>query len=296
VNNVSQQMVQSLHEEAVAHATLAERSGELMWRHIETEYTQDVDKIAATLATQAPLAWTLAREADDAGAFHFLTGTSVETIRDQYAVLRKEIEINRWRALLELRQGWYTVTQGVCTLTVVANGYISDGETVTLFPVGTDGVLGELQVGIVGRRANGLLPVDDPDLPRLRLAALAAHEEYLAALRAEDVGGIVAAHAPHAAMATRSYLSDESILMNVNGEAEIRGYFSAFFERYRVRDVRLVNRIIERWYVFDELHWIVEERGDANRTLEYCTAELAPFDSDGRYWVRTGAGTDPIEG
>ena len=293
---MSQQTTQSLHEEAVAHAVLAERSGEYMWRHIESEYTQDVDKIAATLDTRAPLAWTLAREADEAGAFRFLTGTSVETIRDQYAVLRKEIEINRWRALLELRQGWYTVTQGVCTLTVVANGYVSDGETVTLFPVGTDGVLGELQVGIVGRRPDGQLPVDDPDLPRLRLAALAAHEVYLEALRAEDVGGIVAAHAPHAAMATRSYLTDESILMNVNGETEIAAYFSAFFERYRVREVGLVNRVVERWYVFDELHWIVEERGGAQRTLEFCTAELAPFDSDGRYWVRTGTGTDPIEG
>ncbi len=292
---MSQEAIQSLHEEAVAHAVLAEQSGELMWRHIESEYTQDVDKIATTLDSRAPLAWTLAREADDEGAFRFLTGTSVETIRDQYAVLRKEIEIQRWRALVELRQSWYTVTQGVCTLRVVANGYISDGETVTLFPVGTDGVLGELQVGIVGRRADGQLPVDDPDLPRLRLAALAAHEQYLAMLRAEDVTGIAAAHAPHAAMAVRSYLTDESTLVNVNGETAIGAYFSSLFERYHVRDIRLVNRIVERWYVFDELHWIVEERGGRRRTLEYCTAELAPFDSDGKYWVRTGAGTDPVE-
>ena len=144
------------------------------------------------------------------------------------------------------------MTQGICTLKVVANGYISDGETVTLFPVGTDGVLGELQVGIVGRRADGQLPIDDPDLPRLRLAALATHEEYLAALRAEDLAGIVAAHAPHAAMASRSYLTDESVLMNANGEAEIGAYFSAFFERYHVREIHLVNRIAERWYVFAE--------------------------------------------
>ena len=61
--NVSQETVQSLHEEAVAHAVLAKRSGGLMWNHIESEYTQDLDKIAATLDTRAPLAWTLAREA-----------------------------------------------------------------------------------------------------------------------------------------------------------------------------------------------------------------------------------------
>lgn len=50
---MSQVIAHSIDEEAVAHAYLAERSGDLMWRHIESEYTQDVYKIAATLATDA---------------------------------------------------------------------------------------------------------------------------------------------------------------------------------------------------------------------------------------------------
>jgi hypothetical protein len=62
-----------------------------------------------------------------------------------------------------------------------------------------------------------------------------------------------------------------------------------------VRDVQLVNRVAESWYVFAELHWTVEEREGARRTLEFCTAETAPLDADGRYWVRTGSGTDPVE-
>jgi hypothetical protein len=293
--SVSKEITQSLHEEAVAHAWFAERSGRLMWEHIESEYTQDVDKIAATLDTTAPLAWALARDGDEAGTFRFLTGTTVEEIRDQYRVLRQELEIHGWRGTVELRQGWYTLTQGAGVIKMVASESTHMSETVNLFPNGTDGVLGELQCGIVGRNADGLIPVDDPDLPRRRLDALDRHEAYVDALRAGNVAAIVAAHHPSCAVAMRNYVTDESTQLSVNGTTEIGAYFSALYEKYDVREVRLVNRLVERWFDFAELHWLVEEHGGARRSLEFCTAELAPFDAEGRYWIRTGAGTDPVE-
>ena len=293
--SVSKEITQSLHEEAVAHAWFAERSGRLMWEHIEAEYTQDVDKIAATLDTTAPLAWALARDGDEAGTFRFLTGTTVEEIRDQYRVLRQQLEIHGWRGTVELRQGWYTMTQGAGVIKMVGSESTHMSETVNLFPNGTDGILGELQCGIVGRNADGLIPVDDPDLPRRRLDALERHEAYVDALRAGNVAAIVAAHHPSCAVAMRNYVTDESTQLSVNGTAEIGAYFSALYEKYDVREVRLVNRLVERWFEFAELHWLVEERGGARRSLEFCTAELAPFDAEGRYWIRTGAGTDPVE-
>jgi len=288
-------VTQSLHEEAVAHAHVAERSGELMWRHIESEYTQDPYKIVDTLATDAPLAWTLAREGDGEGSFRFLAGSTVDEIRGQYEALREELEIHGWRALLEIRQGWYTVSQGVCTLKLVPGGETTRGETVTLFPVGNDGILGELQVGTVGRLPDGRAPSDDDRLPLRRLAALASHDAYIEALRTENVDAIVAAHSPKGAVAIRSYVTDASSLLNTTDLAALGEYFSELFRRYRMRDVRLVNRVAETWYVFAELHWIVEERAGDRRTLEFCTAELSPLDAEGRYWVRTGAGTDPVE-
>ena len=84
-------------------------------------------------------------------------------------------------------------------------------------------------------------------------------------------------------------------MLNTSGAAELGAYYAALFERYKVLDVQLVNRVAESWYVFAELHWAVEERGGARRTLEFCTAETSPVDPDGRYWVRTGSGTDPVE-
>jgi hypothetical protein len=284
-----------LHEEAVSHARFAERSGRLMWEHIESEYTQDVDQIAATLDSTAPLAWALALETAGGGSFRFLTGTTVDEIRSQYGVLRQQLEIHGWRGTVELRQGWYTMTQGAGIIKSVASGTTHMSETVNLFPNGTDGILGELQCGIVGRTPDGLVPVDDPDLPRRRLDALERHEAYVASLLSGDVATIVAAHNPAVAVAMRNYLTDESTQLSIEGADAIGEYFAAFYEKYDVREVRLVNRLVERWFDFGELHWLVEERGGARRALEFCTAELAPFDAEGRYWIRTGAGTDPIE-
>jgi hypothetical protein len=284
----------SLHEEAVSHAHVAERSGELMWEHIRAEWTQDVKQVTDTLATDAPLAWTFAAPGEEDGAFYFLAGTTVDAIRQQYEWLRESIELHDWDALLELRQGWYTMTQGVCTLTQVPGGKESKGETVTMFPVGLDGILGELQVTTVGRMADGRLPSDGGSLPVQRLDALAGHERYIEALRAGDVDAIVEAHSPKGAVAIRNYLADESNLLNTNDLGALRVYFEAFYDRFRVVDVGLVLRMAEAWYVFAELHWTVEERSGDRRTLEFCTAELSPLDPEGRYWVRTGAGTDPV--
>jgi hypothetical protein len=142
----------SLSQEAVEHARLAERAAELSWKHIWAEYTQDPEQIAATLATDAPIAWTLAREsAADDGAYRFLAGTTIDEVRGQYETLRQDLEIRGWEPLLELRSGWYTMWQGVSQIHVVANGATHEGQTVVLFPVGSDGILGELQIATVGR-------------------------------------------------------------------------------------------------------------------------------------------------
>jgi hypothetical protein len=146
----------------------------------------------------------------------------------------------------------------------------------------------------VGRLPDGRAPVDEDRLPMRRMAVLAEHDAHVAALRAEDVEAIVAAHVPDAAVAVRSYLTDESSLLDAVGSVSIGAYYADLFTKYRVLDVQLVNRVAETWYVFAELHWTVEERTGAGRTLEFCTADLASIDSDRRYWVRTGAGTDPV--
>ena len=287
---------QLLSEEAITHARLAARAAELSWIHIWAEYTQDPVQIAATLATDAPIAWALAAPSEaDGGAYRFIEGTSIDEVREQYEVLREQVEIHGWEPLIEVRSGWYTMWSGVSHVKTVSTGLIHKGQTAVLFPVGSDGILGELQIGIVGRYADGTAPRDDGRVPVRRLDMLHEHEAYLENLRVGAVDAIMSAWRDDAAVAFRSYLADESQLINMGGSAQIRDYFTRLFQRYRVIDIQIVNRVIDTWFLFAELYWIVEER-ETGLKREFCTADLTSIDEDRKYWVCTGAGTDPMEG
>jgi hypothetical protein len=286
----------TMDEEAVAHARRTKLAGDLSWAHLEAEYTQDPETIADSLATGVPLQWCHARPDEAAGgAYRWTNAVNRTEIRDQYEDLRQIFHIKGWEAIVEIRTGWYDMMHGVSTLYFPATDTTRNAETVVLFPVGEDGILGELQTGVAGRLADGKVPWDDDPLPHRRRAALAEHESYIQALRDEDAAAIAAAHEHDAAIAIRNYLTDESSLLNVNGSADIEAYFAELFGKYRVLDVQMVNRLVETWYVFADLHWVVEERTEPGRTLEFCVAEIAPLDPDRKYVVRTGSGTDPVE-
>lgn len=281
--------------EAVAHARLAARAAELSWIHIWAELTQDPEKIAATLATDAPIAWALAvPSAAAGGAYRFLEGTSIDGVRNQYEGLRSQLEIHGWEPIIEVRGSWYTMWSGVSNIKTVSTGNIAKGQTAVLFPVGGDGILGELQIGVVGRYPDGTAPRDDGKLPVRRLGALHEHEDYLQSLRRGDVDAVMSAWRDDAALAIRDYNYDESKLLNVGGAQQIREYFTKLFGRYKVIDIQIVNRVIDTWFLFAELYWIVEDR-KTGRKFDFCTADLTSLDEDRKYWVGTGAGTDPIE-
>jgi hypothetical protein len=286
----------SMDEEAVEHAHRTGLAGFHSWKHIFSEYTQDPDQIAETLATGVPLAWCLARPSDaDGGEYRWTNGVTKSEVRDRYDELRQEFHIKGWRPILEFRTGWYTMMQGVSTLYFPAMDLTTNGETVVMFPVGEDGILGELQPGVAGRLDDGKAPHDDDRLPHRRLAALAEHEQYIDFLRNEDAKAIADAHYGEAALAIRNYLTDESSLLNVNGTADIEAYYTELFQKYKVLNVEMVNRVAETWYVFADLHWVVEERTGAGRTLEFCTGEVAPLTPERKYLIRTGSGTNPVE-
>ena len=235
----------------------------------------------------------------DDGTMTYMAGTTIDEIRGCYKMIRHLVEIYGWEPVVELRQGWYMMTHGIVTLKSVTTGEITRSQTVTMFPAGRDGILGEVQIGNIGARTApplakpGLDPTGEP-LPQRRLEAREFHDAYIDAFRREDVAAIVAANRHNGAAAIRNYLTEESSVLTTAGADQLGAYYKAFFEKYAVRDVQLVNRVAESWYLFAELHWTVEERAGARRTLEFCTAETSPFDEGGRYWVRTGSGTDPV--
>jgi hypothetical protein len=293
------EMTRSMHEEAVEHARLAERAAEHAYTHLDAEFTQEIPKVLATLATEEPLSWTLPHLIDDDGGITYLSRETFEEIDQQYHDLREMVEIHGSDAIVEIRQSWYTLTHAMVTLKLLESGTFTTGQTVTMFPIGRDGILGEVQVGAIGARKaitdeQRNAAADEANFPQLRWDAWRAHNRYIDALRTEDVEGIVAAHRPTGASAIRNYVTPTSTVLNADSADDLGRYFTALYDQYHVLDIQLVNRVAESWYVFADLHWTVQERGGERRTLEFCTAETSTIHIDGRYWARTGAGTDPV--
>jgi hypothetical protein len=292
-----------LAREAVEHAKAAGRSGALAWAHIESEFTQDVDTVLATIQPDGPWTWTLPNNGfiPSSPDLQYFSATTLEEIRDVYVDMRNYVEVWEWLATTEIRAGWYTVTHGVSKLRDVAKDEYVQLESITMFPVGTEGILGEVQIGDLGvARENRWDAVgsgpDDVPLPFKRLETLDLHKRFVDAVKAEDPDAILATMRPDIATAIRSYLTDEHLVLNAKGGAELRDYYAALFSRFKILDLQVVNRISESWFIFAELHWTVEHRsGDrAGQIVEFCTADIAPLDPQGLFWVRTGAGTDPV--
>ena len=55
----SDDTVLDMHEEAVAHARRANRAAYLGWRHLRSEYSQDMEFVLSTIETKGPWTWTL---------------------------------------------------------------------------------------------------------------------------------------------------------------------------------------------------------------------------------------------
>lgn len=302
---------ESLSEEAVSRARASLRGGELGWKHTRAEVTNDPDVVASTLDSAAPLAWTAPvlwgedgnpiyfPTPDSKGHWTFLLATDRDSIRDQYDTLRDWIDIQGWDAFWEIRQNWYLAYHGVGGAKVKATGDMARVETVAVFPVGGDGILGEMHFSIIGAdRKNRWpevpsVPGDIPN-PAKRLEAMALYDRYMDAVRNEDVDGIVDCHRADSALCIRNYLIPESTHLNTGTADEMRQYYTDLFNRYKIRNLEVVHKLVDTWYVFAELFWRVEERTGEGRVLEFCTAEVSPLDPDCKIWTRNGGGTDPV--
>ena len=140
-------------------------------------------------------------------------------IRQQYEGMREAVQVWDWISMTDLRTGWYMLTHGVANLREVQSSTDVQLESVTMFPIGDDGILGEVQIGdFANLRPNRWPEVpsgpDAAPLPVKRLQATILHNEFLDALRAEDVDRIRATMRPNTAAAIRSYLTDEYVVLN----------------------------------------------------------------------------------
>jgi hypothetical protein len=305
-----------IHRAAAVHASLARRAAGLGWRHLQSEYSQDIPTVLSTIETNGPWTWTLPNSlptadgateyagddrSDTAEDLHYISASDMVEIRAQYESMRVTVEVWDWLSMTELRSAWYMITHGVAKLRDVQSGAWFQLESVTLFPVGDDGILGEVQIGnLANDRVNRWPEVPSSPgeipLPMRRVHATVLHNRFVDALRAEKVDEILATMRPNVATAIRDYTVDDYAVSNTEGTQALGEHYDQLFARFRVREIQIVNRVVESWYVFAELHWTVEHRAGerAGELVEFCTADILPIDADGQFWVRTGAGTNPV--
>ena len=216
--------------------------------------------------------------------------------------MRDAVQVWDWISMTDIRTGYYMITHGVARLKDVATSELVP--TSSRSPCSLSGTTASsarcrsatsrTSVRAAGRRSagdDGMVPLPSTSCRRRML-----HNEYMDALRAEDVDRIVATFRPNTANAIRSYLTDDYTVFNAEGVEELGDYYRALFDRYAIKDIRMINRVVESWFVFADLHWTVEAKtGDAaGQTFEFCTADLAPIDADGQVLGAHGIGTDPV--
>jgi hypothetical protein len=271
------------------------RSGKAAWRHIESEYTDVVDEIMATLVPEEPYAYTVITFGHPAGSVprQKIVSTRAD-VRTSYEDLHRITVAQPMQAVAEIKGDWYVFLHGMAEGKRKGTHESMFAQTAVLFPtMGMDGITGEL----LWRRCGVGAPYTGGREGALaaEMAALDRHEQLLAALRKADAGTVASLFHPDAQVGIRDHLEDTGSLAEMHGAEEVRHYFERFFTRFAIHEISLVNRLATDWFVFDELLWIVEEKQRSGALQSFYTAEYSEVLPDGLFAARIGHGTDRME-
>lgn len=278
------------------------RNGAIGWRHIESEYLDVVEDVLETLVPDGPYAYTVSPGTVAAasgvalppGTIPHQTFVSTrEGLRESYESLHRFSAVQRMEAIAEIRGEWYVFFYGLGEGLVKPTGQLVYSPTMLLFPtMGKDGITGEL---FWSRTGVGPFYDGGREGPlAIQTAILAKHEALIEALRNADTAAVAGFYDPGAQFGIRDYLSDAPDLVDLHSAEEYRSYLDRFFARFHVLDIGLAQRLVQDWFAFCELLWVVEDR-ETGRRLRFYTADHAEMRPDGVFASRIGFGTDPIE-
>ncbi len=302
-------MVRSAHMRVVdVDPELLSRSAEAQlhaakggFDHVLSEMTGDVDVIVGTLASEGPYGYTIRKQVSDDGTLRVPILTTREEIYNEYKAVRSLSDILGHQAMIEILGLWYVFHDVVDTSRGRASGSVNQHNTLVLCPVkgSSAGITGEIfwhRTPREGLGRGGDYILSDADRRTLLLYHYDTHETYLGALRSADVDGLAALANDSVQLAIRDYVTDSGTLTQT--EARIgeevntyRAYWTAFFERFEILSVDILQRAVEEWYVFAELRFTARiKRGGEKVTFN--TAEFLVTARDGRFISHIGHGTD----
>jgi hypothetical protein len=273
-----------------ANAAAAVWSGDRVWKHVRSEFLNDIDPLMETVATGVPLQYAVPAPGPS-GALSLVTVTTRDGARRHYEDVRQRHDIADWQAFVELRSEWCVFFEGVVTQRVPGTGELLKGRALVLFVLSDqDGITGELawshEGQESGRGSSGLESVSG------RLANLEMHRRYTEALAAADIGAVLDLMSEEVEVGARSYVVHPPAFVHLDCKAAVQREYEQFFDRYQVRDVSVVNLVADDWYVYSELLWEADLAQSPN-PVRFRTAEMMAV-KDGCIRLRLGYGTDPV--
>jgi hypothetical protein len=267
--------------------------------HNEAEVRGSVPGLLETLAPDEPYAYMLMPEFQPDGSIRLPVQNTRQEVNDIYEIVRGRSDVLSEEPIIELRGPWYAFWESVSSGRVKATGDCHEHPLAVLSPVGSDdGIAGEIIWPKLPPSMLGVGPEpfgDDADEWQVRRELRHQHNRFLRSLESTDAEGIVAELNDGAASAVRDYAHDTGRLVQLAGKDEHREYWEAFFDRYEVASVELLQRVAQVWYLFAEIRVTVRERGNGvtGDTLGFHTAEIHAPAKDGRLIACLGWGTDP---
>jgi hypothetical protein len=161
--------------------------------------------------------------------------------------------------------------------------------TAVLFPtLGQEGITGELNWGagandVGNARSRGDCSDD--------LGTLERHESFLDMLRTGDIEHLVKATHPKIQVGIRDYVSGSRTITDIHDVEGVQRYLAAFYDRYQVSDLELVQRYVNYWCAFAEVSWTAYDR-TTGHVVQFNTIEITDIDDAGVVRARVGHGTD----
>jgi hypothetical protein len=278
------------YSEASVHA------GVEAWTHMEAEFVGDVDKLMDTLVESGPYAYTIVPQIFPDGSVKSPIISTYDEIRECYKFVRGRSALLSAEPLVDIRGGWYNFNAAINRGRVSGQPNVTESFTIAIFPVSAGkGITGELVWVKTPRTKLGTGP--DPVEPPLegdagRRQLLALHNQYLDALRANDVEAVLDLMNDGVQANIRDYVNDTGTLIGIESKHDYRAYLKAFFERYEILSVEYLYRVMEDWYLFAEVRITVRTRVGDRRELAFNSADFFVPAKDNRIIVQTGHGTD----
>jgi hypothetical protein len=222
--------------------------------------------------------------------------TGVDAVHDYYVGRLQGFEVVDTTRVYEHRTDWYGMNESIATVRQAGTyqGVPGDGGTyrvhsAVLFPVDTDGIVGELEwtrfdfVDIFRRTAALPAPPggSDAHLPLRRLDNLRRHQRLFDAMARVDAGAVLAEVTDDCRWAARYALSAPPpglpAHVAASGHDAIRNAVETAWTPLRGSDVQVLHRYATDWFVCSE-HALHLPSGATLRTVS-----MSPVGEDGRF-------------